>query len=157
MTEKRQDPSSKLRPTGSKLRAWRAFMVAHGRLTPRLDEELRAEADLDLKSYDALLHIYEAGAAGTRMSDLADRIVLSKSGLTALVDRLETRGLVRRLPDHADRRATRITITDAGIEAFRAAADVHLAGIARNFGDRVTDAEAEVVAAVFERLVDQPG
>ncbi len=127
-------------------------MTVHGRLIPRLDEELRAETELDLKSYDALLHTYEAGAEGIRMADLADRIVLSKSGLTALVDRLEARGLVRRLPDHADRRATRITVTDAGIDTFRAAAAVHLAGIARHFADRITAAEAKTIATALERV-----
>jgi len=148
----RQGPGSRLRPSSPELRAWRALMTVHGRLTPRLDQELRAETDLDLTSYDALLHTYEAGAAGIRMADLADSVLLSKSGLTALVDRLEGRGLLRRLPDHTDRRATRITITDAGVAAFRAAAEVHLAGIARYFADRVTTAEAEVLTDVLERV-----
>lgn len=127
-------------------------MTAHGHITPRLDEELRAQSDLDLKSYDTLLHTYEAGAAGIRMADLAERVVLSKSGLTTLVDRLEDRGLVRRLPDPADRRATRIVITDAGIEVFRAAAEVHLDGIARHFADRITNAEAKTLIDVLERV-----
>ena len=131
-------------------------MTAHGQITPRLDEELRAQSDLDLKSYDTLLHTYEAGAAGIRMADLAQRVVLSKSGLTTLVDRLEERDLVRRLPDPADRRATRIVITDAGIAAFRAAAEIHLDGIARHFAGRITNTEAKTLIDVLERI-QEPG
>jgi DNA-binding MarR family transcriptional regulator len=93
---------------------------------------------------------------GIRMADLANKVVLSKSGLTTLVDRLEEKGLLRRLPDHADRRATRITITDAGIDAFRAAATVHLDGIARHFADRITSAEAKALAEVLERVQELP-
>lgn len=156
MAKKSQDSNPTNKLSSIKLRAWRALMVTHGRLTPRLDEELRRQARLDLKSYDALLHTYEAGAAGIRMADLAERVVLSKSGLTTLVDRLEGEGLVRRLPDPADRRATRITITDAGIDMFRSAAQVHLAGIARHFADKITTAEARALAEILERVGETP-
>ena len=156
-TMKRQDPKSNNRQVpAAKLRAWRALFVPCGHLAPRLDEEMRAETELDFKSYDALLHTYEAGAAGIRMADLAERVVLSKSGLTTLVDRLEGRGLVRRLPDHADRRATRITITEAGLTTFRAAAEVHLAGIARLFAGRITTSEAEALSRILERFGGGP-
>jgi DNA-binding MarR family transcriptional regulator len=127
-------------------------MEAQGHITPRLDEELRAHSDLDFKSYDALLHTYEAGLEGIRMADLAERVVVSKSGLTSIVDRLEERGLVRRLPDHADRRATRISITETGVEAFRAAAEVHLDGIARYFAAHISNDEAKVLAEALERV-----
>lgn len=148
-----QDPKrADLRPSSPKLRAWRALMTVHGRVTPRLDEELRAATDLDLRSYDTLLHTYEAGAAGIRMADLAEKVVLSKSGLTTLVDRLESSGRLRRLPDPADRRATRITITDAGLDAFRFAAEVHLAGIARHFADKITVVDAEALTNILERV-----
>jgi len=122
----------------------------------RLDEELRARTDLDARSYDAMLHVYEAGFTGIRMADLAERVVLSKSGLTTLVDRLEERGLVRRLPDPADRRAIRIIITEAGLETFRSAAGVHVEGIARHFGDKITDADAEALLEILERVEDLP-
>ncbi len=133
-------------------RAWRAIMVTHGRITPLLDDELRAGTDLDLQTYDALLHTYEAGRPGIRMSDLAQNVVLSKSGLTTLVDRLQERGLLQRIPDPHDRRVTRLTLTDRGIEIFKAAAKVHLAGIQRHFIDRLADEEAKVIAEVLERI-----
>jgi len=136
------------------VKAWRATVVVHGRVMHRLDEELRARTDLDVRSYDALLHVYEAGAAGIRMADLAERVVLSKSGLTTLVDKLEERDLVRRLPDPIDRRAIRIMITEAGLATFRSAADVHMDGIARHFGDKITDSDAETLLEILGRVED---
>jgi DNA-binding MarR family transcriptional regulator len=133
-------------------RAWRAIMVTHGTITPLLDDELRDGADLDLQTYDALLHTYEAGKPGIRMTDLAQNVVLSKSGLTTLVDRLEERALLQRFPDPEDRRVTRITLTDRGIETFRDAAKVHVASIQKYFADRLTDDEATVIAEVLERI-----
>lgn len=133
-------------------RAWRAIMVMHGTITPLLDDELRHGTDLDLQTYDALLHTYEAGESGIRMTDLAQKVVLSKSGLTTLVDRLEQRALLQRIPDTEDRRATRITLTDRGIETFRRAAKVHVTGIQKHFTDRLTDDEAKVIAEVLERI-----
>ncbi len=133
-------------------RAWRAIMVMHGTFTPLLDDELRDGADLDLQTYDALLHTYEAGKLGIRMTDLAQNVVLSKSGLTTLVDRLEERALLQRFPDPEDRRVTRITLTDRGIETFRDAAKVHVASIQKHFADRLTDDEATVIAEVLERI-----
>lgn len=128
-------------------------MVLHGTITPRLDDEMREGTDLDLQTYDALLHIFEAGDPGIRMTDLARTIVLSKSGLTTLVDRLEERSFVQRIPDPEDRRATRITLTDHGIETFRdAATRVHVPGIQKHFEDRLTDDEAAVIAEVLERI-----
>lgn len=107
---------------------------------------------MDLQTYDALLHTYEAGEVGVRMTELAQRVVLSKSGLTTLVDRLEERGWMRRIPDSADRRVTRITLTEQGVEAFRSAARIHVAGIEAYFASRVTDDEAEVIAETLERM-----
>jgi DNA-binding MarR family transcriptional regulator len=128
------------------------MMVLHGAITPLLDDELRDRADVDLQTYDTLLHTYEAGESGIRMTDLAEKVVVSKSGLTALVDRLEERSLLQRIPDPEDRRATRITLTDRGLETFRKAAKVHVAGIQKHFTNRLTDAEATVIAEVLERI-----
>ena len=133
-------------------RAWRALMQTVGTVSDTLDRELRARTDLDLQTYDALLHVYEARDAGIRMSDLARNISLSKPGLTGLVDRLEKRGLIARTADPEDRRAIRVVLTDAGREAFLAAADVHVDGIAEHFTSRLTDEEAQVIADALERI-----
>ena len=117
-----------------------------------LEAELEAEAHVDMTTYDALLHVFEAGPPGIRMTDLSGRLVVSKSGLTSLVDRLEKRGLLERVPDPTDRRANRVAITEEGRQVFRAAAIVHLAGIARHFSARVTEDEAQTILEVMERL-----
>ena len=75
-------------PRDERLLPWRAFLVAHARITRRLDEELRVEHDLSLGEYDALLALAEATDRRLRMNSLADRVVLSKSGVTRLIDRL---------------------------------------------------------------------
>jgi len=137
---------------GARRRAWRAIMEMHGTVTAVLDGELREEAGIDLQTYDALLHVYEAGQAGIRMTELAQKVVLSKSGLTTLVDRIEERGWMKRIPDIADRRVTRITLTSGGVEAFRSAARVHVAGIETYFARSVTENEAEVIAEVMDRV-----
>lgn len=127
-------------------------MQAIGTLRAILDEELRAQTDLDLQAYDALLHVFEAGDDGIRMTDLAREIVLSKTGLTSLVDRLQQRGLVQRVPDPTDRRVMRITLTDDGERAFRAAARVHLEGIHEHVTRHLTDDESQAIATAFERI-----
>ncbi len=138
-------------------RAWRALMVTYGTITPLLDDELRSATELDLTTYDALLHVYEAGDPGIRMTDLADKVVLSKSGLTTLVDRLEERDLMQRIADPEDRRAIRITLTESGMEAFHTAAAVHVAGIERYFTSQLTEDEAEVIADTLERILRDVG
>jgi len=133
-------------------RAWRAVMQATGTLKAAFDADLRSQTGMELQVYDVLLHVFDAGDGGIQMSDLAREIVLSKAGLTSLVDRLESRSLVRRAPDPADRRAVRIKLTEQGEEAFRAAARVHLAGIRERVTQHLTDEEARIIAEAFERV-----
>ena len=132
-------------------------METYGTITPLLDDELQMGSDLDLQTYDVLLHVREAGDPGIRMTELAQAVVRSKSGLTTLVDRLEERGLLRRIPDAGDRRAIRITLTATGLESFRRAAEVHVTGIERYFVDHISENEAEIVADVLERILREVG
>jgi DNA-binding MarR family transcriptional regulator len=133
-------------------RAWRSIMVAHGAIVPLLDSELLEKAGIDIQTYDVLLHVFEAREQGTRMADLASAVVISRSGITALVDRLEASSLVRRNLDPDDRRATRITLTAKGEATFRTAAQVHLAGIEEHFASQISDEEARGIAETLERL-----
>ena len=136
-----------------RFRAWRAIMVMHGKIVPVLDNEMREAVGVDVHTYDVLLHTYEGGASGIRMTDLAQKVVRTKSGLTAAVDRLEHRDLLQRVPDPKDRRATRIMLTEHGLKTFRDAAKVHMAGISKHFAEMVTDDDALVVAEILERIV----
>jgi DNA-binding MarR family transcriptional regulator len=117
----------------SRLEPWRAFLQAHARITRRLDEELRAEHDLSLAEYDALLTIADAPDRRIRMRHLADRVILSKSGVTRLIDRLVLDGLVQRDVCLSDARGAEAVLTPAGLDCLRRASRTHLRGIDEHF------------------------
>jgi DNA-binding MarR family transcriptional regulator len=87
------------------------------------------------------------------MQELADRVLLSKSGLTRLIDRMEQEGYVSRYPCEDDRRGTWAQMTDAGYATIRGAAPTHLAGIATHFAAVLEGDEADVLAAALGRVV----
>jgi DNA-binding MarR family transcriptional regulator len=120
-----------------RLEAWRAFIHAHARVTRRLDEELQAAHALSLAEYDALLQLANAPGRRLRMSALADRVLLSRSGITRLVDRLVAAGMVERTTCSTDARGAEAALTPAGLERLRAASVTHLAGVGRLFLDPI--------------------
>jgi DNA-binding MarR family transcriptional regulator len=122
-----------LSPRDPRLEPWRAFLTAHARVSRRLDEELRAEHDLSLAEYDALLVIADAPERRIRMRQLADRVILSKSGVTRLIDRLVADGLVERDTCLSDARGAEAVLTAAGLERLRRASRTHLRGIGEHF------------------------
>ncbi|HVL54421.1 MAG TPA: MarR family transcriptional regulator [Vitreimonas sp.] len=126
-----QEPT--LRADDPRLEAWRAFLSAHARLSRRLDDELRSEHDLSLPEYDALLQLAQAPDRRLRMSRLANLVLLSKSGVTRLIDRLEADGFVERTQCLSDARGAEAVLTPAGLTHLRTAAGTHLAGIERYF------------------------
>jgi DNA-binding MarR family transcriptional regulator len=134
------------------LDAWRSFLRAHARVTRVLDAELSAECDLPLGSYEVLLHLNESPDRRLRMTDLADRVVLSRSGLTRLVDRMERDGLIRRESCPSDARGTNAVLTDTGLDRLRAAAPVHLRGVREHIVDQLTPEEIEVLARALGRV-----
>lgn len=144
------------RPDPRRLDAWRAFLRAHAVVTDTLDRELQAERDLPLAWYDVLLNLSEADDGRLRMRDLADRVMLSRSGLTRLVDRMATAGLVSRRPDPDDRRGTLACLTDAGMQTLRRAAPVHLRGVQEHFARHIGDDEALVLRQALERVSAPP-
>jgi DNA-binding MarR family transcriptional regulator len=139
-------------PAEDRLAAWAAMLHGHLALTGVLDHELAAEVGLPLTWYDVLVNLHAAGGR-LRMQELARSIVLSKSGLTRLVDRMVAAGLVAREPCEGDRRGLLAVLTDAGRDALHTAAPVHLRGIEEHFGRHVSPEEAEVVRSVFERVL----
>ena len=116
-----------------RLAPWRAFLLAHARISRRLDEELRAEHDLTFGEYDALLTIARTPGRRIRMRQLADEVILSKSGVTRLIDRLVSDGLVERSACLADARGAEAVLTDRGLARLRAASRTHLRGIDEHF------------------------
>ena len=154
-------PARPLTAHDARLAPWRAFLVAHARVSRRLDDELRAEHDLSFAEYDALLTIATAPGRRIRMRRLADQVLLSKSGVTRLIDRLVADGLVERDTCMTDARGAEAVLTEAGLDRLRVASTTHLRGIADHFLD-VLDADqlAEVGRAmqtVANRAGAEPG
>jgi len=141
----------------TRLAPWRAFLEAHARVTRRLDEELRAEHDLSLAEYDALLTIAEAPERTIRMRRLADRVILSKSGVTRLIDRLVLDGLVERRACASDARGAEAVLTPAGLDRLRHASRTHLRGIAEHFLAAVDAADLPTIERSMRSVVDQAG
>ena len=153
-------PADAARPVAAsdpRLDAWRGFVHAHARLTRRMDEELQAAHRLSLAEYDALLQLANAPGRRLRMSVLADRVLLSRSGITRLVDRLVAAGMVERTTCTTDARGAEAALTADGLERLRAASATHLDGVRRLFLDVVTAEEREVLTRVFGRVLDHAG
>ncbi|HYI65634.1 MAG TPA: MarR family transcriptional regulator [Candidatus Limnocylindrales bacterium] len=121
-----------------RLGAWRSFLRAHARVVRELERELQSEQKLALSDYDVLVQLAAAGEHRLRMSELADRLLLSRSGATRLIDRLVAEGLVERASCETDRRGQWAELTDAGYLRLRAASPTHLRGVATHFLDRLS-------------------
>jgi DNA-binding MarR family transcriptional regulator len=136
------------------LAAWRAFLGAHAAAVGRIERDLaRAAGDLvPLSWYDVLIELREAPGFRLRQRDLARSVVLTRSGISRLVDRLEAAGLVRREPNPADRRGDLIVLTEAGRAALRRTWPAYARGIAEHFARHVRVDEARVLTAVLERV-----
>jgi DNA-binding MarR family transcriptional regulator len=133
------------------LEAWRAFIRAQSELIRTLDRELETEQGLPITFFDVLAQLTGAGGR-LRMSELADAVLLSRSGVTRLVDRMERDGLVKREHCPTDRRAMYTTITPAGKRALAKARPVHLRGVAEHFARHLSDEEAKTLAAALGRM-----
>jgi len=134
------------------LAAWGGFLRAHAELTRALDAELLEAHDLPLTSYEVLLHLARAPAGRLRMSELAHSVLLSRSGLTRLADRLEKGGLIERQDCPSDQRGLFAAITDEGRRRFREAGRTHLDGIRRRFLVRLSAEDQRTLRQVWERL-----
>jgi DNA-binding MarR family transcriptional regulator len=136
------------------LATWRAFLRAHAQVIRRLEHDLAATHDLPLASYDVLVQLSEAPDRSLRMTELAERVLLSRSGLTRLVDRLEREGLVERRACPSDARGTLAVLTDAGVRRLRDAWPTHLSGVVDRFVGRFTPDELHTLGVLLGRLVD---
>lgn len=139
------------RPDAERLAVWRAFLEAHATITARLAAELEAERELPLAWYDVLVQLSDAGGR-LRMQDLAGRLLVHKSSLTRLVDRLEDAGYVDREPCPDDGRGQFAVLTREGREAMRRAAPTHLRGVQREFARHLTDSDVVALQRVFSKL-----
>ncbi|MDA3023469.1 MAG: MarR family transcriptional regulator [Actinomycetota bacterium] len=155
------EPSTPARPISagsgldiSRMAAWRGFIEAHSRVLERLSKELLDEVELPMTWYDVLVQLSEADEHRLRMQDLADRVLLSQSGVTRLVDRMVRAGLVARERCTEDGRGMFALLTDQGLETLRRTYPTHLRGVQQWFADVLTTEETEVLARALSRVAD---
>lgn len=138
----------------TELGAWRGMLRTHRELTARLDSELTNAHGIGLSAYEVLMFLGDSEAGRIRMSELAERLLLSRSGLTRLVDRLGRSGYVTREPCEDDGRGWFARISPAGREKLTAARATHLDGVRRHFLTRLDRSEQRTLGAVFKRLLE---
>jgi DNA-binding MarR family transcriptional regulator len=135
----------------AELRAWRAFLTRHALLARRLEADLMATSGLPLAEYDVLVQLALADGRRLRMNELADRVLLSRAGITRLVDRLTVDGLVGRLKCASDARGYFAVLTAAGLARLNDATPGHMAAVRHFFLDAYTPSELAVLADLLER------
>ena len=139
--------------SAARMAAWRSFLTAHARVTEVLAMELDEGVALPLAWYDVLVQLSEAPEHKLRMQDLARAVLLSKSGLTRLVDRMAVERLVTREPCLDDRRGTFVCMTASGRARLDGASPVHLRGIAQHFTDHISAEDAAALHRILSGVV----
>lgn len=141
------------KPNPKQLEAWRLFITAHARLIDAIDHDLQAAGKIPLHWYDVLIELAEAPEKRLRMHELAEKVVLSRSGLTRLVDKLEKAGYLRREIDPADRRGFYAILTDEGLAAQRNAWGIYAKSIAQHFAQHLSDDDARHLIDLFTKML----
>jgi DNA-binding MarR family transcriptional regulator len=134
--------------------AWAGFLRTHARLVRELDEELTRAHGLPLSSFDVLIQLANTPEQQMRLSQLADAVLLSRSGLSRLVARLVEQGLVERIECESDARGAFAALTDAGSARLEAARETHRSGVRRRFLARLSESQQRQLAAAWGRLLD---
>lgn len=139
--------------TAEELGAWRGLLRVHAALVHALDQELQEAHGLPLHEYEVLLVLEHAPEGRLRMTELAASALLSQSGLTRLVDRLERDGLVARERCEDDRRGLYARLTPAGLARLQEARPTHLAGVRTRFLAPFEAEEQRLLASFWERVL----
>jgi len=131
------------------------MLETHARLVAELDAELERAHGLPLSSYEVLMYLGDADSGKLRMGELADRLLLSRSGITRLVDRLERQGLITRERCADDGRGYFAALTDAGRKKLAAARPDHLDGVRNHFLAKLDDAQVDELGRIWHSLQGQ--
>jgi DNA-binding MarR family transcriptional regulator len=137
---------------GAALEAWRSYLQSHASILRELDAQLVAEHGLTTRDYEVLLYLAQAEDRRLAMSALAERTMLTRSGITRLVDGLVASGLIERIACPEDARISYASLTDAGYEKLRHAGCTHIASIRRMFLAHFSAEEIAQLAALLGRL-----
>jgi DNA-binding MarR family transcriptional regulator len=139
------------------MHAWRSLLRAHARLLARLDAELQASQGMSVTDYGVLVQLSEEEDGRIRMSELADRLLLSPSGLTRRLDGLVAAGLVERHRCPTDRRGAFAALTPAGRARLEAAAPDHVVQVRTHFVDRLSRKQLEILADALDKVSADSG
>jgi DNA-binding MarR family transcriptional regulator len=153
MTTRTAHRPSSDRLTPQELAAWRGLLRVHARLTQALDAQMRAEHGLPVSSYEVLMFLADAPDHRLRMSDIAQRVLLSRSGLTRLVDRLVQLGYVTRCAVDTDGRGSYAELTEAGLQKLREARRTHREGVRAHFLNRLSATDQIALGDIWSRLL----
>jgi len=135
------------------LAAWRGTLQVHAEVMRALDAEMRAEHGMPVSSYEVLMFLADAPDHRLRMGEIADRVLLSRSGLTRLVDRLVALGYVTRCAATEDGRGAFAELTDAGLAKVLAARRTHLEGVRRFFLERLNVSDQLALGDIWTRYL----
>ena len=133
--------------------AWRGLLVAHSRLVPAVEADLRAAGQVPLSWYDVLLELNAAPERLLRMSELGQRVVLSRTRVSRIMDKLAAAGLAERQPDQADGRSSFAVLTAAGRDALRRAWPVYREAIRRHLAAGLTVPQCRELAALLDQVI----
>jgi DNA-binding MarR family transcriptional regulator len=140
-----------------RLAPWIAFIRAHAAVSRTLAAELEAEQSLSLAEYDALVQLTIADGRKLRMNELADRLLLTRSGVSRLVDRLVDHGYVKRVACPTDARGAFAALTESGLRRLRDASPTHLRGVDEHFLAAIPEGDREAFVRVLEGIVAAAG
>ncbi len=137
---------------GASLEAWRSYLQSHASIVRALDAELVAEQGITTRDYEVMLYLAQAPDRKLPMSALAESTMLTRSGITRLVDGLVGHGLIERISCESDARVSYAHLTDVGYVKLRDAGCTHIAGIRRLFLEHFTVEETDLLATLLARL-----
>jgi DNA-binding MarR family transcriptional regulator len=143
--------------TDEQIGTWRALVAVHARLSVQLEADLVAEHGLPLVEYEVLVQLLDAPDRRLRMTELADRVVLSRSGITRLVDRMEREGLVERAVCDEDGRGTYAVLTDGGTARLRQASGTYFRGLRTYLVDRADGRDVTTLRDVLDAVLADDG
>jgi DNA-binding MarR family transcriptional regulator len=142
---------------GASLNAWRSYLQSHATILRELDAALVADHGMTTRDYEVLLYLSQAPDRKLPMSALAERTMLTRSGITRLVDGLVACGLIERVSCRSDARISYAQLTDAGYEKLRSAGATHIASIRRMFLEHFSEQEIEALSSLLGRLPGATG
>jgi DNA-binding MarR family transcriptional regulator len=135
--------------------AWGSLLRVHAELVPVLDRLLRQQTGMPLARYDVLLELSAAPRRRLTMGALGERVVLSRTRVSRVVDELVTEGLVRRERNPADARSAYATMTARGVAAFKRAAPIYLNGIEQHFAAGLSDVDLRHLVRALEATLER--